>query len=103
MIVEREDRRDRVTIRQTTDETFTALCGEYPGAVVIRHSDKLFRELRELDDEEAKVPIHCTADPSGSITEHPKVEIGYDDDSISRQAASAPSYSGSTPVFKALK
>ena len=84
--METEDLPDRATIRKTTDQTFNALCGEHPGAVVIRHSDKLFRELRDLDDEEAKLLIHGTPDPSGSITEHPKVEIGYSGDPISGHA-----------------
>jgi hypothetical protein len=82
MIVETEDLHNREKIRETTGQIFDALCGEHPGAVVIRHSGKLFEELRDLDDEEARVLLHG----AGSITEHPLVETGHSDESISRQA-----------------
>ncbi|KIM20819.1 hypothetical protein M408DRAFT_122849 [Serendipita vermifera MAFF 305830] len=43
---------DRAISQATIHQTFIDLCGDYPGAVNIRHSSKRFEELKGLDWED---------------------------------------------------
>lgn len=52
MIVEREIVHPS-DIQSKIDDTFNGLCGEYPGASIIRRSNVTFKELRALDHTEA--------------------------------------------------
>jgi hypothetical protein len=49
-------------IRLGVDKVFLGLCGEYPGAVTVRHSHKVFQALARLDREDETKRLHGNPD-----------------------------------------
>jgi hypothetical protein len=47
-----EDGFSRQEAQKNIDAIFSSLCGEFPGAVTVRHSDKLFKRLSSIDHQE---------------------------------------------------
>jgi hypothetical protein len=45
----------REETQKNIDAIFTSLCGEFPGAATVRHSYKLFKRLRSIDQQENRV------------------------------------------------
>lgn len=52
---------DQETIQSALTSVFDALCGDYPGAVVVRHSCKVFEKLASIDGEENSLALSRAA------------------------------------------
>jgi hypothetical protein len=75
-----KDEFDREDIQRNLDRIFLALCGDYPGAVTVRHSHKLFEELKEIDQENLDSQGPDGVDVTDPRTSYLSAESGYSSD-----------------------
>jgi hypothetical protein len=68
---------NRHALQRAVREAFNAICGDYPGAVTVRHSYKRFETFALIDREE-EVQAHDGPNHMGSKITHTDIQTGDD-------------------------